>query len=186
MTKQDRHKLNFLIALLVVLGVTLYIAYGRTQAPDPAVVQAEAQKKAAAAASSDARIRLDLLDQSRVGEPGKSNLFQYRSSQTPASPAPASPEAAIPAPSPPVRPANPPPPPPPPIPLKYVGFGYIEPNSKALIATLFDDTLQKHFNAVEGEVWVGRYRILRITNTSVEVEDLEYNRRQTFALSKQP
>ena len=70
------------------------------------------------------------------------------------------------------------------MPLKYLGFAYVEPNSRALIATIKDDSLGKFFYPVEGDVWIGRYRIARITDKMVEVEDLEFNRRQTLPLVK--
>ncbi len=80
---------------------------------------------------------------------------------------------------------RPPPPPPPPIPLKYVGFASVAPNSKALIATLMDDS-QHHFNLREGDIWMGRYRLTRVTETAVDVEDLQITRHQTLPLTKQP
>jgi hypothetical protein len=84
-------------------------------------------------------------------------------------------------PQPPPRPA---PAPPPQVPLKYVGYAYVEPNSHALIATLIDDQ-QRNFIAVEGDVYLGRYRVLRITDSAVDVEDLQFNRRQILPLIKQ-
>jgi hypothetical protein len=68
--------------------------------------------------------------------------------------------------------------------LKYIGFASIEPNSQHLIATLIDDT-QHHFNAVEGDIFMGRYRVGRISDSSVDVEDIQSSRRQTLPLVKQ-
>ena len=135
---------------------------------------------------NDARIQLELLDKARADEDlGKSNLFAYRNSRPP------EPTKVAPPPPPPVVTNNPPPrptvvapPPPPPIPLKYVGYAFVEPNSKVLIATLLDDTQQRHFNAVQGDIFMGRYRVLRITDTVVDVEDIDTSRRQTLPLVK--
>jgi hypothetical protein len=51
-----------------------------------------------------------------------------------------------------------------------------------MIAFVADDS--RHYNVTAGEVLLGRYRILSITDKSIEVEDMEYNRRQTLPLLK--
>jgi hypothetical protein len=194
MTKADQQKLRILIILLIVLGITLFLSFRMNRTPNPAVVQAEAQKPAVTPpVQTDARIRLDLLKKQTPGDDlGKKNLFQY--GPPPAPPMP--PQTK--------KPAVPPnqaatnsslntggsnpgftaPPPPPSIPLKYIGFAYIEPNSQHLIAALIDDT-QHHFNAVEGDIFMGRYRVGRISDSSVDIEDMQFNRRQTLPLVKQ-
>jgi hypothetical protein len=188
MTKSDQNKLRFLIILVVILAATVYVGFRVSRTPDLTVVQAKDQKPApAAAAPNDARIQLELLDKAQANEDlGKSNLFAYRNSRPP------EPTRVAPPPPPSVVNNNPAatrptvvmPPPPPPIPLKYVGYAYFEPNSKALIATLLDDNQQRPFNAVQGDVWMGRYRVLRITDTAVDIEDIETSRRQTLPLVK--
>jgi len=187
MTKSDQNKLRFLIILMVILAATVYVGFRVTKTPDLAVVQAKDQKPTAATATpNDARIQLELLDKARADEDlGKSNLFAYRNSRPP------EPTKVAPPPPPPVVSNNPPPrptvvapPPPPPIPLKYVGYAFVEPNSKVLIATLLDDTQQRHFNAVQGDIFMGRYRVLRITDAVVDVEDIDTSRRQSLPLVK--
>ena len=189
MTKSDQNKLRFLIILMVILAATVYAGYRVTKTQDLAIVQAKDQKPTAATATpNDARIQLELLDKARADEDlGKSNLFAYRNSRPPEPP-----KIAPPPPPPPTVPNNttatPPPrmapPPPPPIPLKYVGYAFVEPNSKVLIATLTDDNQQRRFIARQGDIWMGRYRVLRITDTVVDVEDIETSRRQTLPLVK--
>ena len=78
----------------------------------------------------------------------------------------------------------PPPPAPPPVPLKYQGFATIQsPNpNPGFTAFLADDT--RHYNVTVGEVLMGRFRVLNITDKSVDIEDLAYNRRQTLPLVK--
>jgi hypothetical protein len=188
MTKSDQNKLRFLIILVVILAATVYVGFRVSRTPDLTVVQAKDQKPMPAAATpNDARIQLELLDKARANEDlGKSNLFAYRNGRPPeptkvAPPPPPSMVNNNPAAT---RPTVVMPPPPPPIPLKYVGYAYVEPNSKVLIATLLDDNQQRHFNAVQGDIWMGRYRVLRITDTVVDVEDIETSRRQTLALVK--
>jgi hypothetical protein len=195
MTKQDRQKLSIFIVLLAVLGLTLalgYRMYPTASAGD--VPLPESKKSAALPATSDgARIRLDLVEKPEGSqEAGRKNPFQY--GQAPAPPPPPGTTArtvdsalppgvqAAPVASAPIIP--PPPPPPPPIPLRFEGFAVI--NSAAaggqLRAFLSDQA--RHYNVEVGEVLMGRYRITRISDSSVEVEDLEYKRRQVLPLVK--
>jgi hypothetical protein len=186
MTKSDRKKLRILIPLLAALGVTLFIGFRMNRRPNPEVVQAKAPKPEPVVTSQgDARIRLDLLEKQNADQDlGRKNLFQYKPKPVPPPPStPAAPTQTFVNPTP--QPPTPAPPPPPPqIPLKYIGYAYVEPHSNALIATLIDDQ-QRNFIAVEGDVYLGRYRVLRITASTVDVEDLEFNRRQTLPLIKQ-
>ena len=191
MTKSDQSRLRILILLLAALGLTVFLSSRMTRRANPAVVQAENQKVVAVAlAQPDARIRLDLLNKETLDkQTGKKNLFEYAPPPAPPAPRPSPFPPAQPPPnamtSRPPMPSGPPqPPPPPPIPLRYIGFAFVEPNSKSLIATLIDDS-QRHFLFVEGDVYQGRYRIARITDTSVEVEDLQFPRRQVLPLVKQ-
>ena len=191
MTMPAKKKVQILVLLVLVLAATMVHGRRMNRAPNPVVVQADAPKTSAAVQiKGEARIRLDLLGKTALPEDlGRKNLFAYGAKQPP-------PEAAKPLPPvlpppgnvvtlPPAQPPGPPPaPPPPPIPLKYVGYAYFEPNSKALIATLLDDR-QQHFLAVEGDVYLGRYRVVRVTDSIVEVEDLEFSRRQSLPLVKQ-
>jgi hypothetical protein len=194
MTKPDRQKLSILVILLAVLGLTIVLGYRMNQPESTAAVQVPDQPKTSATAPSDARIQLDLVEKHDAGEDiGKKNVFQYRQTPPPALPGPKPGAATFPPPAsavvaPPIssRPPGPPPaPPPPPIPLKY--FGNTTKTPAGMTAFLVDDTRPndlKHFNVSTGEVLMGRYRIVTITATSVEIEDLEYSRRQTLPLLK--
>ena len=192
MTKPDRQKLIFLIVLLAVLGATIVLGYRMTQPPATAAVQAPPPKTSSnPPAPSDARIRLDLVEKPEPGEDiGKKNLFQYRlppapapQPQHPPTPSNTFPTASnTPPPQTPVRTGPPTPPPPPPINLKYQGFAVVNSGSGTLTAFLGDDS--RHYNVTIGDFLLGRYRIVGISDKSVEVEDLEYNRRQTLPLLK--
>ena len=46
------------------------------------------------------------------------------------------------------------------------------------MASIDDKT--NHYYVREGEYILGRYRIVRVSETSVEIEDTEQNRRQTY------
>jgi hypothetical protein len=75
------------------------------------------------------------------------------------------------------------PPGPPPIPLKYQGYAVENPPGGQTTAFLTDDA-SHHYNVTNGEILMGRYRVNRISTGSVEVEDLQTNRRQTLPLVK--
>ena len=192
MSIRENKQATFLIVLLVILGLTLFLAPRINRQPTASVApepEAGAETEPAlAAVASDARIRLDLIDKTAQGvDAGSENLFQYRLAPTP----PARPPAGFPdpfgggapAPSPivtPARPVGPPPtPPPPPITLRYQGFARDD-RGGVITAFLVDET--NHFNVRTGDVLMGRFRIVGVTDTSVEVEDLQFNRRQNLPL----
>src|SRR5438093_12601307 len=192
MTKQDRQKVSILVVLLAVLGVTIAFGYRLNQPQTTSAVQTPEPKPSAnPPAASDARILLELVEKPDAAEEdiGKKNLFQYHQAPEPpassapprggpsSSPIPAPLQAPVPTPI--TRPPQPPAAPP--IPLKYQGFASTT-NPSGLTAFVSDDS--RHYNVTVGEILMGRYRIVSITDKSVEVEDLEYNRRQTLPLLK--
>jgi len=76
-------------------------------------------------------------------------------------------------------PTGPPPPPPPPdIDLKY--FGYYGPKGGPRRVCLSHG--EDLFLASEGDVVDRRYKVVKITTTSVDVEDMAYNHTQTLPL----
>jgi hypothetical protein len=185
MTK-DRQKLGIFIVLLAVLGLIL-LGYRMNQPAVTAAVQTpEPKTSAKPLAPNDARIRLDLVENPQEADDiGKKNVFQYRQAPPPPPPKPGSasntpPPVTVAAT--PVAPRPPQPPPPPAIPLKYQGFAVMSTPGSSLTAFLADDS--RHYNVTAGEVLMGRYRIAAISDKSVDVEDLEFNRRQTLPLLK--
>lgn len=77
-------------------------------------------------------------------------------------------------------PAPPPPPPPPPINLKFFGFANKPGEPRKAFLSQGDDV----FIAVEGDIVDRRYKIIHIGPTSVEVEDVLYNNRQSIPLTQ--
>ena len=195
MSKQDRQKLSILVILLAVLGLTMVLGYRMNRPAVTAAVQvSESKPSANPPAPTDARIRLDLIEKSEnsADEIGRKNVFQYR--QTPAPP-PGSRSGSsvnIPQPSAPAvtgpavvgPPATIAPPGPPPIPFKYQGYAVEGVPPGQITAFLTDETSSHHYNVGIGEVLMGRYRITQISTNSVEVEDVQSNRRQTLPLAK--
>jgi len=74
----------------------------------------------------------------------------------------------------------PPPPPPPPIPLKFFGFASQQGSSKNIFLSSGDDI----FMAKEGDIVQRRYKIVKVNPTSIEVQDVLSNNRQTIPLTQ--
>ncbi len=200
MSKQDRQKFSILVVLLVVLGMTAVLGYRMNQPPTTAAVQVpETKTSANPPAPTDARIRLDLIEKAEGSqeEIGRKNVFQYQkppasrppvpgsggsASTTPGSEQPAPPSVGLP-PTTSGSSASAAQPGPPPIPLKYQGYAAESAPGGQMTAFLTDDA-SRHYNVTPSEILMGRYRINQISTASVEVEDLETNRRQTLPLLK--
>jgi hypothetical protein len=76
----------------------------------------------------------------------------------------------------PVAPAGPPPPPP--IDLKFYGFARQQ-NGRKLVFLMHGEDI---FVAGPGDIVDGRYKVIRITDNSVVIEDLAYTNQQTLPL----
>jgi hypothetical protein len=74
----------------------------------------------------------------------------------------------------------PPPPPPPPINLKFYGFASKPGEPKKVFLSQGEDV----FIASEGEIIDRRYKVLRISPVSVEIEDVLSNNRQMIPLTQ--
>ncbi len=134
-----------------------------------------ANKNASPANSIDPTLRLDFLKASEdIEYLGKGrNIFRAQA------------EAPVEIPKPVVDPRKQPevakgPPPPPPILLKFFGFANRTGENKKIFLSQNDDI----FVAAEGDIVKGRYKILRINPTSIEVEDVLNNNRQSIPLTQ--
>ena len=103
------------------------------------------------------------------------NIFRATEMPTPVQSARLKPKPA-PAPGPPLPPPGPPPPPP--IPLVFFGFASKPGEPKKIFLSQGDDV----FIAGEGEIVDRRYKIVRISPFSVEIEDVLNNNRQAIPL----
>jgi hypothetical protein len=196
MSKRDRQRLSVFAVLLVVLGLTLVLVYRMNSPATTAAVQSPATKATSKApTASDARINIEAVESPDTGtDIGQKNVFQYGEGRPvargippgplqgtrPPVPTEIPPGAVTPA-EPPPPPSPPPPPPPPPIPLRFTGFAV---HNSSLTAFLTDDSGIRHYNVTAGEILMGRYRVSQITDKAVEVEDLQFSRRQMLALQK--
>jgi hypothetical protein len=186
MNKQDRKKLGILVVLIAVLALTILLGYQMNQPSSAAVAPAEQKASANPPAPSEAHIRLDLLENPEADQDiGSRNLFRYGPppAPPPAPPMPKGNMASQPPPminsAPAITPGPPKPPPPPPIPLRFQGYAVDDGLWRAFVA---DDV--RNYTVTTGEILMGRYRIVSISDKALEVEDLEHNRRQTLPLLK--
>ena len=121
--------------------------------------------------------RLAETEQTKYTGTGR-NIFVAQAEEIPKPIAPVDIQAAGPV----GPPAPPPPPPPPPINLKFFGFANKPGEPKKIFLSQDGDV----FIAVEGDIVNRRYKIIHITPTSVEVEDVLYNNRQSIPLTQAP
>jgi hypothetical protein len=179
---ENKKQVRLMIGLLVaaaVLGIYNFVDFGTSSAAPPAPATTTAQKKGGQAVDSnlDPRFRADILaaSQNRKYEAGGRNIFRMEEPKI-ETPLPVRPHEPM---GPPEPPTPTPTPPPPPIPLKFYGFAS-KPNEPKRI-----------FLADEGEVFVARqgdiverkYKVVQINNTSVMIEDVINNSRQTIPLT---
>lgn len=124
----------------------------------------------------DPRLRLDLLKSSedvKYAGTGR-NIFNPQSA--PEIPKPVqSASTGKTAPPPPQGP-----PPPPPINLKFFGYASRGGESKSIFLAQGDSV----FTAHEGDIVAGRYRVLKINPTSVQIQDVLSNNTQTIPLTQ--
>ncbi len=191
---EDRRKLTAAIVLMVIAVVSVSYVFSRPQNPAaaaaPAVPKAPAARRQAgkrvavaavtAAESLDPTLRLGLLRSSEgVKYEGTGrNVFRAQAEESLPKPkeSPLKDEKKQ-APQPP-----PGPPPPPPINLKFYGFANRPGETAKKIFLSEGDTI---FIASEGDVVNRRYKVVKIGQNSVEIEDLLNNNKQTIPLSGQ-
>jgi len=187
MTAEKKKQAQLLTLLMVVLAGVGYYEYQSIFPSAPTAATSPAAKVAHVtqlipATGNATRILQDLInDKSNQGVVGRRNVFQYYVPPPPPKPAP--PPAAPPVVQRQQAPSNPAPPAAPPLPFSALSnFQYdgiiIQPKPGKLVATIDDKT--NHYSVSEGDYILGRYRINRLTETSVEIEDTEQNRRQTY------
>ncbi|HLE36727.1 MAG TPA: hypothetical protein VI699_06240 [Candidatus Acidoferrales bacterium] len=171
----NRVKLILLAALLAIFAVVLYLNWGR--APQLLGIQASDAPFMPLDVDSPA-LKGYLLQRIRDFKySGRhDNIFVYRAPRQPAMP-------AIPVRDPNLPPD--PPPGPPPLVLPYRFFGYVM-NLPSGNRRGFFQNGEDIFIAAEGETLQNRFRVLRITNNSAEVEEVASGRRATVQIEEAP
>jgi hypothetical protein len=144
--------------------------------PPPTTTTRKYKQRTPLVASLDPTLRFDLLKSSEDQEykGGERNIFNE---QAPEIPQPKFPPVK---PGPSVPQPPPGPPPPPPINLKFYGFASRPGEPKRVFLSTGDDVLI----GSEGEIVNRRYRIVHITNSSVEIEDVLNNNKQVIPLTQ--
>jgi hypothetical protein len=184
---QDKKKVILMVVLVVIAIASVIYMFNSFQSPTPAAAVSEPQPAATPASrgnqkgiprlrdnSLDPTLHTDILAASQKIEytGGTRNIFHME-------------EAPPPQPVAPVRqpvyqtPMAAEPPPKPPIPLKFYGFT----NRPGEPRRAFLQDGDNIFVAVEGDIVERRYKIVKITNTFVLVEDVLNNNQQTINLT---
>lgn len=171
-------KVGVLAGLMLLVALIYFWPAGKKPATKPAAAAENTKKGKALVSSLDPTLRFDLLAQSENRQYAGSgrNIFEfgYEPPPPPPKPPPKTKEQ--------IDKENepPPPPPPPPINLKFYGFASKPGESKKIFLSSGEDV----FIASEGEVVNRRYRIIRISPSSVEIEDTLNNNRQIIPLTQ--
>ena len=187
----ERRRQLLLAVLAVVLAVIVYYAWpGTSRQSTPSSNQRAAGTSGAvrdrtargAAPQPTTDVHLEALEAERPKPgPTERNLFRFREKPPPPPPGAG---RGTPAPDLPIItvPVGPPQPPPlPPINLKFLGF-VEQAAGKPKIAILSDGSGPPQY-AKEGDVVLGRYRILKIGEESIEVAYADGRGRQTIRIT---
>jgi len=188
----ERRRQLLLAVLAVVLAVVVYYAWpGTSRQSTPSSNQRAAGTSGAvrdrtargAAPQPTTDVHLEALEAERPKPgPTERNLFRFREKPPPPPPPPGAgdrmPQRDVPVN---IDPGPPQPPPVPPINLKFLGLFWPAPG-KPKIAIFSDGNGPPQF-AKEGDVVLGRYRVLKIGEESVEVAYSDGRGRQTIRMT---
>lgn len=174
-----------LLAILALVGFYEFGGSGTSSAAAPAAAPASsvpgpAQKGSAGAQTAqndlDPTLHLELL-QRKVKYEGGRNIFEMEAAPMPT---PIANVRPTPLPGP---PTPTPTPPPPPIPLKYYGFANKPGEARKIFLSEGERNNSVLFIAKQGDIVDRRYKVVQIAPTSVQIEDVLYNNKQTIPLT---
>lgn len=181
---ENRKAVTIMAGLLLVAGFMAYRTYStpdpqaastETASQAPGQTRPERGKGAQLAINLDPTLRFDLLKASEE-TPYRGTGRNIFKPQADPPPQPQIPKEVAPA----VIAGPPPPPPPPPINLKFFGFANKAGEPRRVFLSQGDDV----FIAGEGEIVNRRYRVVRISPASVEIEDVLINHSEHIPLSQ--
>ena len=170
--------LGLAVVSLVVTKVMTHVPAPSAQSPTPTRTGSRARGQAVDPKELD--IRLEALEAARPDQ-GEVARNPFRFYQKPPPPQPVSSGPTPPVSQGPIVP--PPPPPPPPIPWKLMGFVEIKPGVR--VAAL-SDCKGGTWNARQGEIIDGQYRMVQLGIESIVIEYLDGKGRQTLRLEGCP
>jgi hypothetical protein len=185
---EDRKKVYVVVGLLLFAGFLFFRIFNSggnstvaAAAPNPSLGAAgSAQaKRGQPPLNLDPTLRTSTLKtvESQEYKGSGRNIFEYAQAALPPVKAPVIPQPPK---CPPDCPPPPGPPPPPPINLKFYGFASRPGEPTRIFLSEGEDI----FIGGEGDVINRRYKILHIGKTSVEIEDTQFNNRQTIPLTQ--
>ncbi len=164
-----RVKVGVLVGLLVILTVILYF----TWRPAPAATGvASAEEKFQPLPLENPSLRLDMLNRIRGFEYKGTHRNIFSASLPPPQPVVDPTKAG---------PVTPPGPPPLDVPVKFFGYAS-DPRNGARRA--FFTNGEDVFIVAEGEILLTRFRLLKIGNSTAEVEEIASGRRATLVLEE--
>jgi hypothetical protein len=169
-----RAQLYVLGALLAVLVIVLYFALRSSSSTVAGVFAADA--KFAPLDVHEPQLRIDLLEKLRELEYSGThrNIFV-------AAPPPIPVAAAAPPPF--TGPKLPPPPPPLQVPVEYFGYAVQQrAGSRVAFLTSGDDILL----VAQGDTFLNRFRVARVGNESLDVEEISTGRHATLPITAEP
>jgi hypothetical protein len=182
---EDRRKVYVVIGLLLLAAFLLFRIFNSggnstvsaASAPNPAANSTQA-KRGPPPLNLDPTLRTSTLKtvESQEYKGSGRNIFEYAQAPIP----PVHAEVIKQPKCPPDCPPPPGPPPPPPINLKFYGFASRPGEPTRIFLSEGEDI----FIGGEGDVINRRYKILHIGKTSVEIEDTQFNNRQTIPLTQ--
>jgi hypothetical protein len=171
-----RNQFIALGVLLIMLVSVLYFTYGRS---DDASVPVSVDAKFTPLDVDNPALRTDILKRFLTLEYKGVHRSIFSASLPPPPPPPPSKV--------PVNTAPPPPPGPVPLTVDAKYFGFVMDTGgnhrKAFFATNNNEDV---FIAGEGDTLMGRFRVVRITNTTADVEEVSSGRRATLTLEEPP
>lgn len=175
---QDRRRqLTWLAVLVVVITALAWYRFGGSAAPaDTRPVTSN--PKAGGASAPGQGVLPEPVKLGELAAEGESpaagrNLFRFGAKPAPPAPAPAS--------LPPPGPPPPPPPPPGPPPIKLRFLGTMERPDVGRVVALKDPDSGAVFQALEGQIVDGRYRVVRIGLQSVIVSYIDGSGQRTLS-----
>jgi hypothetical protein len=166
---------NQIVFLAALLAVFLYIVYRSTRSPEIASVVSRADETFRPIAVENPALRLDLLDRLKKLQYQGSHRNIFSSTAPPVS---AAPVVAV---APPV--VAPPPQGPLPLVVPATFYGYVTDAQTGARRAFFIEGDNVYVVAV-GEVLLGRFRLLQIGNSSVELEETSTGRRATLTMEE--
>lgn len=167
---------NYLVLLAVLLILAAYVWYSRLSDPQVIVGPSDLVRNYPALGVENPQLHWWKLNAARKAE-YKSNGRNIFAASLPPLPAHSPNRVTTP-----IGPTLPAPPPPPTLPLKFFGYGTI-PAGAPRRAFLSDG--EQVYIVTEGEIVLGRFRILKIGNANLEFEEIGTGQRGTAALEEQ-